>query len=215
MPAEDYTYQGFTIHARTGVIPDDDRGIVQEVVKDYFWERLPENVRTAIDIGAHIGSWSCYLARRYPEAQIAAIEPNPDNFAMLAHNARQYPGIKVYPGAVTTYAQPRLLVDDTNSGGHRVVNGTADGKPVMGISLMALIHMAGEVDVLKIDCEGCEYDILTPGPFWEKVRCVVGEYHSSQATFEARIGAWLRGRFTLEVYPVLPWDQRGLFFAQR
>lgn len=49
-------------------------------------------VRESLDLGAHVGLWSAFLAgeyKRYGGGCVYALEPDPDNFRALAENARR------------------------------------------------------------------------------------------------------------------------------
>jgi hypothetical protein len=43
----------------------------------------------------------------------------------------------------------------------------------------AIEHVTGDVSLLKIDCEGAEYDIVKSSPpdAWQRVKRIVVEYH--------------------------------------
>ena len=52
------------------------------------------DVEFIIDAGANIGLTSAYLANRFPNAQILALEVDQRNFELLAMNSRPYPRIR-------------------------------------------------------------------------------------------------------------------------
>ncbi|MBI2597954.1 MAG: FkbM family methyltransferase [Candidatus Diapherotrites archaeon] len=45
--------------------------------------------KTIIDIGAHIGSFSAYYAKKFPSAKIFCFEPMPQNFELLEKNIKE------------------------------------------------------------------------------------------------------------------------------
>jgi len=51
----------------------------------------PHNVRTIVDIGAHVGSFTVLCHHYWPEAKIVAIEPHPDSFDLLQRNTAHSP----------------------------------------------------------------------------------------------------------------------------
>lgn len=49
---------------------------------------------------------------------------------------------------------------------------------VRQVSLETVLRRAGgPIDLLKLDCEGAEWEILQPGTCWDSVRNVRLEYH--------------------------------------
>ena len=55
--------------------------------------RAVERPQVIVDAGANIGLASILFANRYPQAKILAIEPEHDNFNLLADNVRSYDNI--------------------------------------------------------------------------------------------------------------------------
>lgn len=55
-----------------------------------------QNLAFIIDAGANIGLTSVYLANRFPNARILALEVDQQNFELLAENARPYPTSRLY-----------------------------------------------------------------------------------------------------------------------
>jgi FkbM family methyltransferase len=49
-----------------------------------------KDVGLAIDCGANVGYSSAYFLSRFPDCRVIAVEPDPDNFAMLEQNLRAY-----------------------------------------------------------------------------------------------------------------------------
>src|SRR6266576_607241 len=45
-----------------------------------------ESVRTIVDLGANVGYASRWLLRKFPQARLVAVEPSPDNAAILHRN---------------------------------------------------------------------------------------------------------------------------------
>jgi FkbM family methyltransferase len=141
-----------------------------------------------IDIGAHIGLFSIYLAKRWPVIKVFSFEPFPANFRNCAENL-QLNGITnvvLSPKAITN--DNRLLnmaTDPHNSGGASAVvktfesNGIVTGLASMTLDEVFLVHEIGRCKLMKIDCEGMEYEILHGARVLDKVEYLAGEFHAS------------------------------------
>lgn len=125
-----------------------------------------------IDGGANIGMATIWWLARWPEARIAAFEPDPVVFGMLADNLRHQPSerLELRRAALSTSALGVQFVPDGADGGRLVApppDAPADaGTPGLGSldvatqSLADLLRSLGHVDLLKLDIEGAETDVL-------------------------------------------------------
>jgi FkbM family methyltransferase len=61
---------------------------VSRVTNDYYFSNMAvfREGDTLVDIGAHVGVMSIYLAKTYPFLKVYAIEPDPFNYACLIRN---------------------------------------------------------------------------------------------------------------------------------
>ncbi|HEV2214017.1 MAG TPA: FkbM family methyltransferase, partial [Terracidiphilus sp.] len=63
------------------------------------------------------------------------------------------------------------------------------GHEVSQVTLETSVErMGGAVDLLQMNCEGAEWEILRPGPWWRAVRNLRMEYHlfGDETTAQAR-----------------------------
>lgn len=155
---------------------------------------ITEPIRRAIDVGAHIGCFSALLRRLWPDCKITCIEANEGNLAALGVNAG--PQATVIHAAATYQAGPLLLLDTLwdshgNTGGSSIIS--AD-EPWVAARSNAHEYMAaeapqaitieaaageGEIDLLKLDCEGCEFSILENCDL-SRIKRIVGEWHDRE-----------------------------------
>jgi FkbM family methyltransferase len=49
-----------------------------------------------LDVGAHIGIFSRYILKRFPDAQIYAVEPDVDNFELLGMNVSPFRNVQCF-----------------------------------------------------------------------------------------------------------------------
>lgn len=141
-----------------------------------------------IDIGAHIGLVSIYLAKRWPFLKVIAFEPFPTNFRNCAENLRINGVTNVILSPKAIADEKRLLnmaADPSNSGGASVVLTKSESNEIVtNIASMTLdevfsVHKIERCKLLKIDCEGMEYEILFGARVLDKVEYLAGEFHAS------------------------------------
>ena len=155
---------------------------------DYGLERInfhPGEV--VIDLGAHVGMISIYLAKKYPFLSILAFEPDPVNFNNLLINLALNHVTNVIPRmiAITKDARPFSMISPLhNSGG---ASGFLDSS-VTGLETIASsetllsifeLNRVKTCKLLKIDCEGSEYEIFTDFSILNRVEWLSIEIHSS------------------------------------
>jgi len=141
-----------------------------------------------IDIGAHIGMFAIYTALRLPHVVIHAFEPFPENFARLKENLDRngITTVRIHHQGVT--GDGRLLemvTSPLNSGGSTCHSRTLEHGRITGIPSTTLDQIFESLGVdkcklLKIDCEGSEYEILFSTHSLSKVEYLSGEFHYNQ-----------------------------------
>ena len=131
-----------------------------------------------IDAGANIGASALFFADFYADAHVIAVEPEPGNFQLLAHNASQRPGIACVHGALAS-RRGRFAVFDPQAGavGFRAaeLGGAALGASVPTgtvvdsfavADLLAMAPADAEPFLIKIDIEGGEGDVFSRNIAW-------------------------------------------------
>lgn len=112
----------------------------------------------AVDIGAHIGTWTLPLAGAFKK--VYAFEPHPDNYRCLKANTAGCNNVEARNVALGEKVGTCDVCDDPmrhgNSGARITV--LNEGAPVLVIPLDSL-HLPA-VDLLKLDVEGAEILVL-------------------------------------------------------
>lgn len=187
-------------------IEDDPKGgvakiICREISRSYSFEEIdfkPGDV--VLDIGAHVGVVSIYLAKKHPDIYVFAYEPVQANFARLVRNANAngVRNVLAFPLAVTADGRDVQLTGDLswNSGGVSACtrNEGANVFHARSTTLPAILreHEIPRVKLLKIDCEGMEYEILYGAEdVLKKTDYLRGEFHTNQRL--ANEGRSIRG----------------------
>jgi FkbM family methyltransferase len=137
-----------------------------------------------VDIGAHVGAFTVWAAMRSPRARILAVEPNPETFTFLERNIRdnglqgRVVAVNVAVGAEDGAGTLELVEHSLGTRLAQHGEGTVKVKIRTIPSLLAAAGI-GDVDVLKIDCEGMEYEVfkaLDPEQL-ARLDVVACEYH--------------------------------------
>lgn len=136
----------------------------------------PDEVTSIVDCGAHIGLSALYLAYRYRNARVIAIEPNPTNYALLADNTASEPRITPVQACIAAERGVSRIDVAGPSWSHRVGKRGIEVEAVTLDDIRARFGL-GEIDVLKMDVEGTERDIFPRGI--GNVRAVAAELHGA------------------------------------
>ena len=146
-----------------------------------------------LDIGSNIGTSILFFHEQFPSAAIYGFEPHPDTFRILEKNLAGIPSIKLFNYALgAANAEVSVPFDGSNFSRFTLAK-TQPGDWSGPVAPMPCqVRHAGEVmealgltkvDLIKIDCEGAEYDVLTslPGGFLPQCKWIVGEMHDASA----------------------------------
>jgi len=133
------------------------------------------DIRSILDIGANLGFFSMAARSNYPKATIHAYEPNARILPFLRDNTSKL-DIGIFSEAVGGESGYVSMVD---SGDSNLARSTAasDGT-VPQVSLATAVERLGNsVDLLKLDCEGAEWDMFRITEPWQHIRNIRMEYH--------------------------------------
>lgn len=149
---------------RGWAFPASDRFMVSEMAMDGTYQRSHLEAAlthvslfgTAIDGGAHIGTWSKIMAARF--AKVIAVEPSPDTFECLTHNmaaagCTNVERLQVALGSAPGVVSMRLDAQNearANTGARFAAPGGEI--PVITIDSLNLT----DVGFIKLDIEGSE-----------------------------------------------------------
>jgi len=132
-----------------------------------IFERHVGEGDTVVDIGAHIGYHTLFLAQRVgPRGKVYAFEPHPDNAALLRKTVAEngFANVVVEQKAVwnetgtgTLFESPHNTVD------HRMVAAGKGRAPVIveTVALDDYFEAGTRVDLVKMDMQGAEGQALT------------------------------------------------------
>ena len=145
---------------------------------------------TVIDIGAHLGVVSIYLAKRVPGITVLAYEPVPHVYALLLANLRRnrVHNVKPFNLAVTADGTDvDLVTHASNTGGGTAHLSTVElpghGRVTAHSVTLDQILETHEIErcpLLKIDIEGGEYDVLYNTKLLSRIEHIRGEFHENE-----------------------------------
>ncbi len=141
-----------------------------------------------IDIGGNVGFFSVAARLTFPDSVIHCYEPNPALLPYLSHQGRQFNFECFGEAAGANSGFVAMSFDrgsDTNLG--RVED--VDAGQIVKIPLeKAVARIGGTVDLLKLDCEGAEWEMFRKAQCWEKIQRITMEYHlfDQQTHFDFR-----------------------------
>ena len=159
---------------RLGPVLESELGNTWPVVKIFRdWEfavRLDwPRVRRVVEIGGHVGAFALWAAAHAPRARIVTFEPEPRNFRDLERNVERNglaDRITVINAAVGAADGKRTLtvpIQRNRASVTMPVHAAATtATEVECIGLERYLERAcpGQIDVLKLDCEGAEWAIV-------------------------------------------------------
>ena len=180
------TRDGLSITMRQNIW---DARIIREIFFDNPYVQhftLPSDP-VVVDIGGYIGDFSLYAVKYLNAKRVVVYEPTTENFAILKQNV-----------ANNGYDDRIVAVNKAVSSSHEVVLNVqkqegeevhvsaymyqdAERRSIPSVTLEELMttHNLLSVDLLKVDCEGGEYDIFpsVPDSVLKRIRNIAFEYH--------------------------------------
>ena len=161
-----------------------DRSTINEVFihKLYPYEIQPSDI--VVDIGAHVGVFTVFAAKKAYNGEVYSYEPEPTNFKQLKKNVvlNHLKNVKeTRTGVAGRKGMRTFYVSNQHTGGNSIIK--VPGKKIKAkFTTLKDIIDDNEIDVidfLKVDVEGAEYEILlsTPKEYFNKIKRMGLEYH--------------------------------------
>jgi len=170
----------FLLQARGNVVvevPDRMMHTAKELffTDDYRLDMIKEKVigysdnPVIVDVGGNVGYFSAFCLTRFPKAKVISVEPIPKNLKLLNTNRQLNPNADwiIKEGAVSG-SDGHIIINFDNSDSFTTaasaydMNAGDDTIHVRSIHLKKLMEEQNlsRIHILKLDCEGSEYDVL-------------------------------------------------------
>jgi FkbM family methyltransferase len=134
----------------------------------YDYPLLPSSHPRIIDVGANTGLFAIRMKQLYPTAHIICYEPFPSNFNQLIKNLDQSHFENCYAikkGVGGRTRKEKLYIHSKNIGGHSIFKSESGGEDSIEIDILDISDVLNysdlsSCDLLKLDCEGAEFEII-------------------------------------------------------
>lgn len=156
---------------------DNDAWLVVEILNhdEYKLNSINfKNVKTILDVGASIGIFSVLIHKRFPKAKIKCIDPNPHTIEILRKNVENF--AEVVEGCVSYEKDVYMIFGNNDYEASVSSNPQNKDFKVQPYTLKELIP--NRCDLLKLDCEGVEYDIFEREDLSD-IKYIIGEWHNT------------------------------------
>lgn len=174
-----------------------DVWIVKETCLDRDYESNSVQIQngwTVVDVGAGIGDFAIFVAHGHPKSKIFAFEPFKESYMLMKENItlNSVKNVVSFPMAIGINSEEMTLVTTGEAVQHTTINSVTPDEnaftvKVQGVSLHDAFQLAGitNCDLLKIDCEGCEFDILLNADeaILQRIGHISLEYHDGFTQF--------------------------------
>ena len=143
--------------------------IFREIFIDECYDEALQSITTdfpyILEIGGNTGLFALRAKTLYPKARIHSFEPEAQNYSAFKSliQKNELEDVYVYKEAVGSESGLiNLHLNDKNVGGHSTEN-TFAGNRIETVAMVSILDVLEEhliFDLVKIDCEGAEYQIL-------------------------------------------------------
>lgn len=135
-----------------------------------------EKILSYLDIGANVGEFCNVLFDKIDTLKVAyLIEPEEQNYNFMLKNITKTKEVHFIKNAIGyNLSEAYLVSPDGNVGGFRVSENTSGQK--IEVKTLEELNLPN-IDFVKIDVEGFEYNIIENSSFLQKVNLIEIEFH--------------------------------------
>ena len=133
------------------------------------------NARIFIDIGACIGEYSIYFAKKYPQSKIYSFEASENNLELFKENIKlnkSESSIKIIYNAISDVQNQNYYLSEASQQSEVIISSKHSEKKTVTLSSFISNEKLDKIDFLKIDIEGSNYKLA---------QCIVDNYSKINA----------------------------------
>lgn len=141
---------------------------------------ITPNTKSVLDVGANVGLFAAACKLRHPAAIVHSYEPNPEIRDLFVRNVSSF-RCSPYPfaiGKADGFAQ--MGIPESSLFGRTSIADWAspcNERTVSVRSLTSAVDALGGADLLKLDCEGAEWELFETVDVWRRIAAITMEYH--------------------------------------
>lgn len=206
---------------------DADQSVLDEIFFDRDYALIEPYIKSAkngiLDIGAHKGFFVLYSRVLNSSVPIYAYEPEENNFRELKKHLLENHIENVFPKNVAVAGREGSVVLHLSEDSHNhtllPVLPSFDEKKVNAVLLENILRKMGKCDLIKMDCEGSEFQIFdtAPNSIFQAVPVFFLEYH--EFTDEMRVSnlksLFESKGFKVKIFPSRYDKRMGFLLANR
>jgi FkbM family methyltransferase len=120
------------------------------------------DAKNFVDIGACIGEYSIYFAKKYPRSKILSVEPNENNLKLFRENIkinRTEESIKIIENAISDIQNQNYYTTPNDGESEVILDNNNSQKKTITLSSLISNENLDKIDFLKIDVEGSNYKL--------------------------------------------------------
>ncbi|MGI0050471.1 MAG: FkbM family methyltransferase, partial [Nitrososphaeraceae archaeon] len=176
---------------------------------------LPVKGKTVIDIGANVGDSTIYFAINGAQ-KVIALEPFPTMFTWAQKNVEEN-NLKnvILLQAGCSSNVDTMIIDPEISNVGAILKETKRGVTIPLTTLEnILVNHDIEFAVLKMNCEGCEYDVILSSPqsVIKKFSHILIAFHNGHHDLKRRL---LESNFTITIIDHPQYKEQGWIIASK
>lgn len=152
------------------------------VDENYKFSQLSEKP-IIYDCGSNVGTSCLYFFRFYPSSKIYAFEPDPVIYSVLKQNINSYKTTNVLPHNSAVWIDNNGVQFTQQGADGSSIFSEGNKISVPSIRLKDFLEKEEQIDLLKIDIEGAEYEVIKDcKDSLGNVKNIFVEYHSYLST---------------------------------
>lgn len=161
---------GFQIQVPRKMLPPFKESFLDQVyLKNFPSTQFLEGNPTIMDIGGNVGYFSLFMFSQNSAAKVYSFEPMPFNFSQMRSYAETYPNFEwhIENKAIGPNNDPLVLYTSTVDEFSTMAGVFGDERRSKSIEVESKTisqvideNHLGKIDLMKLDCEGSEYEIF-------------------------------------------------------